>query len=207
MSSVIAYSLPELLEASFSPPRGRERGHCIVCGRRVDDGFPARLKENFTAHQWLQAFPDGVFCPACHWFMNTPEVRRHHWILSREGIRYITREEGWKLVWNPPQPPFALYFSRTGKKHGWLRLVHKITTARNSLWIGWDEDIIYMNPQSFPIAWLDVYLPKVKEAGVTKKELLSEWTLKHIEEHYNEWKKLKALKGTKKYEFLVWLLP
>lgn len=106
-------------EALGAQAHGGENALCGFCGGVA----PARasesvLKENFTNRDELIS---PWVCWACEACLNAAETRSSH-LVTRDGqFRRIERREVWPMLLAPPEPPFALYLTLSGKKHGLFR--------------------------------------------------------------------------------------
>lgn len=138
-------SLSELMIESrnISPPNGEENGTCIFCGSECENGHPAKLKANFTGYSYLQS--GNLICPACFYLYNEQEYRKHMWVASSDGYRTFKRDEGKNILLHPPNIPFAIYFTRTWKKQGWIAIMEKVNYDRDRFYVGFDYDVILID--------------------------------------------------------------
>lgn len=102
----------------FEPHDG-ESHTCGLCGAEQ----PARpadrvLKSGFTNRDELTA---PWVCWACEECIGDKRTRSSHLVTNDGRFRRVERKETWTLLLDPPDPPFALYFTASGQKHGLFR--------------------------------------------------------------------------------------
>jgi len=152
----------------INPDVGDILGNCIFCGRYTYAGFPAKLKENFTAYEYLQS--GEVLCPQCYHMYNENEYRKSMWYVTQDTFQKIKRDNVKSLLLSPPEPPFAIYLTKTYKKQGWISLMNRVNFNRNSFILGFDYDVITVTPK---IHEYNDAIEKLVEQKVTKQELLT----------------------------------
>lgn len=111
-----------------------ELGHaCGFCGSS-EPGYPAEqvLKENFTNRDELTS---PWVCWACSACLDARETRSAHLVTAPSleiagDFRRVERKEVWRLLINPPLPPFVLYLTLAGQKHGLFR--QEVATSRDA---------------------------------------------------------------------------
>lgn len=100
----------------------RARGHavavCGLCGSRA----PCRaaeniLKENFTNRDELVS---PCVCWGCEVCLNDSRTRSAH-LVTAGTFSKVERRDVWGILLSSPFPPFVLYLTLTGKKHGLFR--------------------------------------------------------------------------------------
>ena len=134
-------TLSELLATHKQGLRsGKESGTCIFCGKTHKNGFKPTLKPNFTAHSSLHA--GSIMCHFCNDLYNTQEYRKNMWVVSKTSFRTFKRSEGNKILLNPPNTPFMIYYTKTWKKQGWVNLINKTNYSKDTFVVGFDYDII-----------------------------------------------------------------
>lgn len=85
------------------------------------------------------------------------------------------------ILTNPPEPPFAIYLTRTWKKPGWqtmLRANGGVSVSRESFQVGLDYEVIYVDRQKLiaDLAYIDMLRSDPLKPGkilLTKGELES----------------------------------
>ncbi len=125
------------------PQLGKLQGYCIFCGEYSNHGYSAKLKTNFTAYPYLQQ--GEIICPNCFELYNNSEYRKNMFLVSKSEFRTFKREEGKAILLNLPIPPFALYFTRTWKKQGWITLMQKVSFSKTNFFVGLDYEVILVN--------------------------------------------------------------
>lgn len=153
----------------ITPERGNAAGKCTLCARTVADGYPIKFGENFMSYQYLQG--GAVICPPCRHMLTTPEYRRHSWLLTGQEFRTLKRLDVLQLLLDPPQPPFAICLTRSGKKHGWIPLMFKVSWSRDIFFVGLDESVLTVRREEF--ARLHSLAKSFIDAGVFKSEIIS----------------------------------
>lgn len=101
----------------YGPPAGVP-APCGLCGAWA----PARpwrsaLKPTFTNLDELQS--DSV-CWACQACLDDRRTRSS-FVVEDGRFRPLARGDVWPLLMRPPEPPFVLYLTHSGKKHGLFR--------------------------------------------------------------------------------------
>ncbi|OYT64157.1 hypothetical protein B6U67_00715 [Methanosarcinales archaeon ex4484_138] len=190
----------------IEPEMGDTAGNCIFCGEYSENGYIPGLKTNFTAYEWLQ---DGeIVCPYCNHMYNEQEYRKSMWVVSDKEYKKIKREEVKDLLLNPPEPPFAIYLTRTYKKQGWIRMMNKINYDQSEFFVGMDYDLIFVKSIQ-----LNVYIPLVElliERKIPKKEVqsgrLSPKSIEKIEMNIDVMKKVEKYANDPLWEVCVWMM-
>lgn len=95
-----------------------DRQLCGLCGAlascRPSGGV---LKPTFTNCDELRS---PWVCWACEVCLSDRAVRSHH-LVDHDGFHKLNRLGVWHTLYNPPPPPFVLYATHSGKKHGLFR--------------------------------------------------------------------------------------
>lgn len=124
--------------AGLSTP-GEDEGRCYICGQETQCGHRMKPSDAFTA--WAQCAEGDVMCEHCHPLIRTPDFRRRSWLVTSGNIHFATKDDRewiWPMLLDPPEPPFALYVTKSYKKQGHLTLVNYVSTSRTHFWIGAD---------------------------------------------------------------------
>lgn len=101
-----------------------ELAPCGFCGT-LAPGLPAErvLKENFTNRDEPRA---PWVCWACEACLNTRDTRSSH-MVADGTFRRLERKEVWPLLLAPPEPPFVVYLTLSGQKHGEVVMLPSVT--------------------------------------------------------------------------------
>lgn len=106
-------------------PHDGEYNYCGLCGNYArSKHWKDTLKPSFTAQAELKS---PYVCWACECVANDRRSRSNILVknVSREtGVGEYSkpqRKEVWPLLFSPPAPPFLLYLTMSGKKHGLWR--------------------------------------------------------------------------------------
>lgn len=133
------------------PNPGNTPGRCYLCGENTTAGHPGPPSDSFTA--WSAVYAGSVICPYCITLVRDRQFRSRSWLATTDTVRFAQPGEGrsWLLeaVRHPPDPPFALYLTRNGKKQGWLTLQRYVSTSRQQFWVGtdWTERPVLLTQQ------------------------------------------------------------
>lgn len=119
----------------FKPHDG-ESHPCGLCGAEQ----PARpadrvLKSGFTNRDELTT---PWVCWACEECIGDKRTRSSHLVTNDGAFRRVERKETWTLLLDPPEPPFVIYFTASGQKHGLFR--QAVATSRNILRVQCESD-------------------------------------------------------------------
>ena len=131
--------MTELLE----PQKGNKEGECILCGRHTEHGHEIKLSDNFTAWNVLQE--GEVICEYCYTLVKNQDFRRHSWFLTEGEVRFLKRDEVLSVLQNPPEPPFVIYITKTGKKQGYLQLINRVNYSRDRYAIAFDDKLVFID--------------------------------------------------------------
>ncbi|CAI1494226.1 conserved protein of unknown function (plasmid) [Thermococcus nautili] len=193
---VILY-LSDLLQ----PEKGDKAGVCVVCGRETKHGHSIPFSEKFT--NWPQLQAGEVICEHCYPLVKNQDFRRHSWVLSKEGVRFLKRDEVLDVLLNPPEPPFGIYVTKTRKKQGFLRLVTRTNYSRSRYFIAFDDELIFVD-RAVLKEMVEVGR-KALELGFTKTELLSGPKIAH-RVYSDIVKKIEEFRGNPLWEVVVYAL-
>ena len=122
---------------------GREKGTCTICLQPTEHGFKIRqiLSDKFADYDKFVHISN-IVCEYCATFLKDERFRRKSWVITRGNVIFLSRQEVKKYLLEPPEPPFAVYISLTGKKHGWLNLLWKVNYSRDILHIGLEDVVV-----------------------------------------------------------------
>lgn len=126
------------LIAQHAPTEGRQPlignavGTCYICSLPTEHGQRRAPSAAFTA--WASCGSGDVLCPDCAATLNWRDVRMFSWLAAPDGVRFEGRgDRGW--LWDvfaaPPDPPYAVYVTKSGQKQGWISGVRQIATAQS----------------------------------------------------------------------------
>jgi len=187
--------------SDFLPPTPCENpveGRCVVCGRE-GGGHKSKFSSNFTAYSLLQA--GNMICPRCYTLLHDQKYRRTSWVLSEKGYQQLKRNEVIKTLLNPPEPPFAIYLTRTGKKQGYLHLVDRVSWDRENYFIAFDDQLIPVIRSE--LEEMAEIARKARELKFSKSELRGDIKVKHFE-HRDLCGKILEFAGNPLWEVVVW---
>ncbi len=154
----------------FPPTEGGEVGTCIVCGTSTRKGHRIDFSSNFTA--WSMLWDGDCICEYCYTLCRDQQYRRRSWVATKQGIRFLQKSEILEVLLNPPEPPFAIYITRTGKKQGFLQLVNRLSYSREHYFIAFDDALVFVNRGE--LEEMVEIAKKARALKFTKAELLSE---------------------------------
>jgi len=133
----------ERLSDFFPPADGNLRGTCVLCGRETYKGHPVRFSANFTAWSLLGA--GNCICERCYTLLNDQSYRRKSWVATADGIKFLTRKDVLPTLLEPPEPPFSIYITKTGKKQGFLQLMNRVSTSRETYYVAFEDSLIFVD--------------------------------------------------------------
>ena len=175
--------------------QGDTMGNCIFCGQYSEHGHPAKLKTKFTAYQYIQS--GLIICPFCYEIYNNQEYRKNMWYASEHEYKTFKRDAAKSILLDPPDPPFVIYLTKTWKKQGWLTLMNKVNYDKDSFFVGFDYDVIFVYHDKL-IKYIDL-ISMLLEKGVSKTELktgqLKPRSLKKIDMDLELMKEVQILSG------------
>ena len=137
---------------------------CGLCGQGAP-GKPSRqaLKTSFTNLDELHS--DWV-CWACEACLNDRRTRSSVVAFGGE-FRKLIRAEIWPLLLDPPEPPFVLYLTRQGKKHGLFR--QAVAGSREQFQLQCEELSALFRPRRYR-GWMRL-CAEMASAGCKRAEL------------------------------------
>lgn len=163
--------LTDLIARHIGEQPGTDAGTCYICGRRTDHGHRQPPSSLFT--DWARCVGGDVRCPACSACLSHRSVRHVPWLVTTEAFRPHTKADHgwlWQTIMDPPEPPYALYVTRSGQKQGWLAIVHQVSQSR-AMAIGtdWTDAPVWITDRER--ATLGPLILRLRERGVGKRDL------------------------------------
>lgn len=201
-----AVRLSDLLSRHLRVVEGREEGYCVVCGAYTTRGHRLRraFSSSFTEYNRLLYWGD-VVCPACAAALKTPELRRRSWLATLSELRFLTRTEVYWAVLEPPEPPFALYATRTGKKQGWIVLGAMVAWSREAYPVSFDGELVWVERRA--AHRLHRLLDRLEAAGAKARELLSGCEPRTWAADREACRELDEVRGSPLWRLLAWARP
>lgn len=198
-------SIGEFIAGVVEVERGSMHGRCVFCGADTSQGFEIRYPKTFTSYPFLQA--GSLACPGCNHLFKTPEYRRKSWLLTLQGVTFLSRSEALKHILNPPEPPFTLYVTIKGKKHGWIPLNRiGVNYSTRSYFVGFEENPVFISR----IKATQIYsiVSSLRKNGASKAELLkgSPKPKTMAKTGPKPWSRIKEYAGDPCYELIVKLI-
>jgi len=159
---MISYLLP--------PTHGKMSGECVLCGGHTESGHPVEFSENFTSYHLLR---DGdCICEHCYTLLKNQEFRRRSFVLSKEGVRFLSRAECREVLLSPPDPPFFIYITQSGQRQGWLSAMQCVSYSKERFWISTDF-VGHFLTNLQELRRMDGLIGELRKAGVSKSALRS----------------------------------
>jgi len=197
-----------MISGLLPPTYGNLKGECVLCGRHTESGHPVEFSENFTSYNLLRE--GDCICEHCYTLLKNQEFRRRSFVLSREGVRFLSREECREVLLSPPDPPFFIYITQSGQRQGWLSAMHCVSYSRERFWVSTDfVGHFLVNLQE--LKRMDGLIADLRKAGVSKGALRSgelsaveyrklfEKNLSHL------WNEVRAYVKTPEWEVLCYV--
>ena len=126
-------TVSSLIASHIGPDPGHDAGTCYICGLATATGQRRAPSDTFTA--WALCAQGDVLCPDCAACLQHRPVRFRPWLVTADHFRTVHKEDKgwlWEALMEPPEPPFAFYFTIGGQKQGWISGVRQIATSRDS---------------------------------------------------------------------------
>lgn len=124
---------------------GSVHGRCIFCYQLTDHGFDVReIPDTFVDYDKAQRSDVNVICEHCYTFLTSPAFRRRSWIIYGGDVHFISsRKDVLKHLESPPEPPYAIYIVKQGKKHGWLNMMFRgVNYSRDVITVGFEDELV-----------------------------------------------------------------
>lgn len=216
---------PSILFANIEN-KGNER--CFYCNAFCDTTYNKKdyISENFTNRDIVFRPASNYVCGGCVESFNEKaeivmpdgelrvgNVRAYSWVIEQGKKQAYSKayiKELREIVLNPPNPPFAIILSDSGKKH--LIYRSRVNNSRQSLFVSLEEQVYQIEVSQFKI--LMERLSKIiacigkiavlEELNSMQAFLINEFwgdNFKKVIEDFNECKK------DKNYKLAVWLSP
>jgi CRISPR type IV-associated protein Csf1 len=182
----------------FPPKEGDMEGKCIICGRFTTKGNKIDFSDNFT--NWHLLEEGEVICEQCYNMVRDQNHRRKSWVATREGIEFLKRDQFIPIMLNPPEPPFVIYFTKSGKKQGFLKLIDKVNYSKNKFWVAYEDDLIFVD-KNILLEMVEL-AREARELGFTKGEL-ENGAFTHNWKHRTICEKIEQFKGNSLWRLVV----
>jgi CRISPR type IV-associated protein Csf1 len=141
------FSLSDLIcsARAIDPPKGNLPGICVFCGHSTEHGHKPSFSDSFCNAPLLSG--GSVVCPACKHMSGGKTYRNSMWMVSEHEFRFFKREHARQILLTPPEPPFAIYLTRTYKKTGWQAMMRLgcVNESRERFLVGFDYDTILVD--------------------------------------------------------------
>jgi len=127
----------------FPPSPGNVGGKCIVCGRMTKSGHRIDFSDNFT--MWALLQEGDCICEHCYTLCRDQKYRRKSWVATKDGIKFLEKKDLLSTLLSPPNPPFAIYITKSGKKQGFLLLVKRPSLSRDRFFIAFEDSLVWVD--------------------------------------------------------------
>jgi len=142
----------------------------VLCGRYTKSGHTIQFSEKFTSYNLLNE--GNCICEHCYTLLKNQEFRRRSFVLSREGVRFLSRAECREVLLSPPSPPFFIYITQSGQRQGWLSAMQCVSYSRERFWVSTDF-VGYFLANLQELKRMDGLILELRKAGVSKNSLRS----------------------------------
>jgi hypothetical protein len=159
-----------MLSFLLPPTYGELAGKCLLCGRHTKNGHTAEFSEKFTSHNLLRE--GKCICEYCYTLLRNQEFRRKSFVLSREGVRFLSRAECREVLLSPPDPPFFVYITQTGQRQGWLSAMQCVSYSKERFWISTDF-VGHFLANLRELKRMDGLISVLRNVGISKNSLRS----------------------------------
>lgn len=173
--SVLEMTLSMLLARHLEAEAGNTHGRCYLCGIQTQHGHRRKPSEKFTS--WTLCTEGQCLCPLCDALLKDQRLRNRSWAATPTELIFPTRPEFLSLLLEPPAPPFAMYFTLSGKRQDYLALMHAVSHSRECYFVGTDftpHPILTQRPQIPPMLAL---LRPLLQVGIPRSVLTGEQAL------------------------------
>lgn len=184
---------------------GTHHGICAFCGQHTDHGHLFTDTGTFTSFQFILG--GDVVCPACWHMKKSRDYRCSMWWANEGEFHPFKFGEARQSLQTPPEPPFAMYFTQTWKKQGWINLVNRINHSRDRFIVGFDYDIIEVESckRDEYFAFIDdLFRHGLKKTEILTGNIRSRSCEKIDRETYE---RLQALRGDPLWTLCAWVTP
>lgn len=161
----------------FPPTPGSRNGKCIICAHYTEKGHDVDFSGNFTSWNLLQE--GNCICEYCYTLCRDQQYRRKSWVASLKGVRFLKRDEILPVLLEPPEPPFAVYITKSGKKQGFLHIVNRVNYNKNHYCIAFEDSILFVERSS--LREMVEIARQARNLKFSKSELLNGPSAKHWE--------------------------
>jgi hypothetical protein len=157
-----------MLSSLLPPTYGDLEGVCVLCGRHTKSGHTIEFSEKFTSYNLLRE--GNCICEYCYTLLRNQEFRRRSFVLSREGVRFLSRSECREVLLSPPDPPFFIYITQSGQRQGWLSAMQCVSYSRERFWVSTDF-VGHFLANLRELRRMDELIFELRKVGVSKNSL------------------------------------
>lgn len=147
-----------------------EKGYCVICGEYWQSGgFQPTFGNNFTSFELLQG--GNIICPYCNLMRKSQDYRHSMWLVTPNEWRPFKKKDAKKILLEEKEIPFALYFTKTWKKQGWINMMHSVNYSNQMFFVGFDYERIAVNIEEAK-SFFEL-IEKLRELKISKYEIES----------------------------------